>query len=69
MMHVMEHIWAVSSRGFEELMAADHPTSPIIYGSFTNWQPKPMREIVDLVEEMHLVYDLEEIIRTMKRER
>ena len=50
MRNIMEQLHSVASKEKEDQIASENPRSPIIMGDFTNWQPKPFKEIVEWQE-------------------
>ena len=50
MMKIVDKIWSIVPKSREETLTRINPNAPIIYGSFTNWEPQSMLEITDLSE-------------------
>ena len=48
MNQIMEEIYKITPKEEEDKVVAENPEVPIIYGDFTNWEPKPLLEICDL---------------------
>jgi hypothetical protein len=69
MMAIMDKIWEMIPREREEELLEVDPCLPVIYGTFTNWEPKSMREIVDLVESYKPQFDQKTVINTMQTEK
>ena len=53
MSQIMEEIYKITPKEVEDKIVTENPEVPIIYGDFTNWEPKPLFEICDLSEKFY----------------
>ena len=47
---ILTELRKLSSKELEDKLVEDHPNMPIIFGDFTNWEPKPFMDVCDLAE-------------------
>ena len=48
MKEIMASLYKITPKSTEDALAVQYPDVPIIYGDFTNWEPKPFHEICEL---------------------
>ena len=63
----MEEIYKITPKEEEDKIVAENPEVPIIYGDFTNWEPKPLFEICDLSEKFYPQYNDDHVFDLMKQ--
>ena len=67
MKHIMDSLYKITPKETEDEVVSKNPEVPIIYGDFTNWEPKPLFEICDLSEKFHPQYEDDYVFNMMKQ--
>ena len=67
MKEIMESLYKITPKSEEDALALQYPDVPIIYGDFTNWEPKPFHEICELQEKYQPQYDDDYVFNLMKQ--
>ena len=47
---ILDELYKMTPKEVEDAVVAANPDKPIIYGDFTNWEPKPFAEVCHLAE-------------------
>ena len=62
----MDGLYKLTPKQIEDEIVEKNPEVPIIYGDFTNWEPKPFFEICDISEKFLPQYDDDYVFNLMK---
>ena len=66
---ILTELYKHTPKEAEDELAAKYPNAPIIYGDFTNWEPKPLMDVCELAEKFHPQFTEEKIFQSMKDDR
>ena len=63
---ILTELRKLTPKEVEDEVVAKHPNAPLIYGDFTNWEPKPFLDVCELSEKFCPQFTQEAVFRKMK---
>ena len=68
MKQILDELYKITPKELEDKVVEENPEVPIIFGDFTNWEPKPLIEICNLQEKFQSQYSDDHVFDLMKQD-